>query len=360
MRKLLILLSFLAACKVSNHSTADFPNDPKFDLQWGMDQIHLPSNWKDGNAGRGIVIAILDTGVTKTKDLQGTKFVKGYNFVGNNENTEDGNQHGTHVAATVAETTNNALGCVGVAYAATIMPVKVLSDGGSGSTAGIAQAIRWATDRHVSIIGMSLGGSGRDEVMANAMKYAHDHGVVITVASGNSSRGVVSYPAKYPEAIAVAATRRDERTTFYSNWGKEIAIAAPGGDGDKKHPENGILQNTIVSGRDDYYFLNGTSMSQPFVAGVAALIMAEGITDPDQVRKILTETARVPKGMKTTDEFKLHYGAGIVDASAAVKKAQSVGGKSSSSSIITYIVIALIALGGLVFIRRKNKRTRGM
>lgn len=332
---------------------AGFPNDPRFSEQFGMTQIHLQDAWKAGATGRGIVVAVLDTGITQTQDLKETKFVRGFNFVSNNDNTADGNSHGTHCAGTIAQSTHNGKGVVGVAYEATLMPVKVLSDGGSGSTAGIAQGVRWAADHGANIISMSLGGGGRDEVFAKAMKYAHDKGVVIICAAGNSSVGKVSYPAKYPESIAVAATRKDEKTTFYSNWGKEIAVAAPGGDGDRNKPENGILQNTIVNDKDDYYFYNGTSMATPAVAGVAALIMAEGVKSPDEVRKILTETARKPKGVKVDSKFAEHYGAGIVDASAAVKAAK--GGFLSGTHWYMYVLFALLAFVLYAVVKKLKK-----
>lgn len=333
--------------------SGSFPNDARRNEQWGMDQIHLPKNW-DTNAGTGVIIAVIDTGVSRTKDMVNTGFVPGYNFVSNNEDTHDDQGHGTHCAGTVAQSTNNEIGVVGVAYKATIMPVKVLDHNGSGSSANIAQAIHWATDHKANVISMSLGGGGYDAVMAKAMKYAHDKGVTIVVAAGNSARGVVSYPAKYPEAIAVAATKRDERVTHYSNWGKEIAIAAPGGDGDKTKPENGILQNTIVDGKDDYYFYNGTSMAVPSVAGVVALIIEQGVKDPDIVRKILIDTARMPAGMKSKPSgYALHYGAGIVDAGRAVEAAKNFG---SSYTWKIYIVVILIVFIIWVIFRKKTKR----
>ena len=117
----------------------------------------MPAAWKQGN-GKGAVVAVIDTGVTKVGDLADTKFVPGYNFVANNTNADDDHGHGTHVAGTIAESTNNKIGVAGVAYGATIMPLKVLSARGSGSMGGIAQAIRWAADHGANVINMSLGG----------------------------------------------------------------------------------------------------------------------------------------------------------------------------------------------------------
>src|SRR4029077_3838565 len=129
-----------------------------------------------------------------------------------------------------------------------------------------------------------------------------DKGVVVVCAAGNDGRGKVSYPAAYPHAIAVAATQYDETTTFYSNWGKEIDIAAPGGnvrvDQNGDGQPDGVLQHTIVpgdTGRTAYLWFMGTSMASPHVAGVAALIVGAGIRKPDAVEQILLDTARKPK-----------------------------------------------------------------
>jgi serine protease len=298
-----------------------FPNDPRYSEQWHLDQIHMPDTWNAAQ-GQGVIVAVVDTGVSKVQDLQQTEFVPGWNFVNNSANTDDDHGHGTHVAGTIAQSTHNGVGVAGVAYKARIMPMKVLSAQGSGSVAGIAEAIRWAADHGAKVINMSLGGAMSSQVLGKAVKYAHDKGVTVVCAAGNDGRGRVSYPAAYPGSIAVAATQKDERTTFYSNWGKEIDVAAPGGN-TRGDPTGGVLQNTKFMGKDDYYFFMGTSMASPHVAGVAALIVGQGITDPDAVEKVLKESARAPQGMSDLPkDYKLHYGAGLIDARAAVKKAQ--------------------------------------
>jgi len=318
-----------------------FPNDPKYKHQWHLRQIGMPEAWKlaDGN---GTVVAVIDTGVAyenfqkfhRVEDLAGVEFVKPYDFVGNREHGNDDHGHGTHVAGTIAQATNNGIGVAGVARNVKIMPLKVLSASGSGSVAGIADAIRFAADNGAKVINMSLGGPFPSRVLKKACEYAHGKGVVIVAAAGNESRSKVGYPAAYPGVIAVAATRYDETTTFYSNWGKDIDIAAPGGDTrvdqDGDGLPDGVLQNTIAIGdpsKSDYYGYMGTSMASPHVAGVAALVVGEGVTDPDQVEKILKETARKPSHGKYERD---RYGAGIVDASAAVKRAAAEAGKTAS------------------------------
>ena len=166
----------MAECSAAPAPGSAFPNDACFKYQWHMNQIGMTDAWKRGN-GKGAVVAVIDTGVTKVADLGDTKFVAGYNFVANTSDAADDHGHGTHVAGTIAQATNNRIGVAGVAYGATIMPLKVLSARGSGSVAGIAQAIRWAADHGANVINMSLGGPMAVGTMGSAVKYARDKGI---------------------------------------------------------------------------------------------------------------------------------------------------------------------------------------
>jgi serine protease len=314
-----------------------YPNDPQYKFQWHLNQIGMPEAWKlaDGN---GVIVAVLDTGVAYEDyksfhllpDLRGITFIDPYDFVTNTKHANDDHGHGSHVTGTIAQVTNNAIGVAGVARNVRIMPLKVLSGSGSGSVGGIADAIRYAADHGAKVINMSLGGAFPSSVLKKAVAYAHGKGVTVVCAAGNESRGRVGYPAAYPGAVAVSATQFDEATTFYSNYGKDIDIAAPGGntrvDQNGDGMPDGVLQNTIALGdptKDDYFGYMGTSMAAPHVAGVAALVVGEGVTDPARVEQILKDTARKPaKQTYTTDK----YGAGIIDAPAAVLKARAATG----------------------------------
>ena len=316
------------------------PNDPAYARQWNLKMINMPKAW-DRSKGKGAVVAVLDTGVAfedhddfrQVPDLKGTKFVEGYDFVNKDRHANDDHGHGTHVAGTIAQATNNGEGVAGVAFEAAIMPVKVLDHFGGGTSADIADAIRWAADHGANVINMSLGGGGRSAVMEKAVEYARKKGVVVICAAGNGGRGIVEYPAAYPGSVAVAAVGPGGQRAPYSSWGKELDVAAPGGD-KRQGEEAGIIQNTIdpkdVS-QAVYASYQGTSMATPHVAGVAALLFAAGAKNPDQVEKALFASAHPPKGATGwTDQ----YGHGVIDAEAALQALKKLQGGSDVSELL--------------------------
>ena len=331
------------------------PNDPYYGYQWNFDDslspnpyggangggINLEPAW-DMSSGTGVIVAVIDTGIAyenyservrnrkrtyyQAPDLAQTDFAPGYDFVNNDLHPNDDNSHGTHVAGTIAQSTANALGVAGIAFDATLMPVKVLDANGSGTDAEVADGIYYAVDNGADVLNLSLGGAGSSTTLGNAVAYAYQHGATVVCAAGNEGAGSnsPSYPAAYDAyCIAVAATRYDETRAYYSNYGSYVDIAAPGGDvtvdqnGDGY--VDGILQNTFNpntrnTGDFGYWFFQGTSMATPHVSGVAALLIADGVAGPDQVREALQSTAE-DKGAPGWDSY---YGWGIVDAYAAL------------------------------------------
>jgi len=323
------------------------PDDPMLKSQWHLDMIHMQQAWARAR-GRGVVVAVIDTGVSsgsgqlkQVEDLAGTGFVAGYDFVKDQPTADDDHAHGTHVAGTIAQSTDNGVGVAGVAFDAKIMPIKVLDRYGRGYVSDIAEGIRWAANNGADVINMSLGGPFPSLVMGSAVRYARAKGVVVVCAAGNSGRKGVGYPAAYKASIAVAALGPDQKLAFYSSWGKQLDLSAPGGDTrvdlNKDGIPDGVLQNTIVPmdpGQQGYFAFQGTSMASPHVAGVAALLIGSGVTDPDKVEHLLEATALE---MGDAD----HFGAGLVNADAAVARVLWRGGLLRALLALLLTVLAV-------------------
>ena len=288
------------------------PNDPEYSKQWNFRNINVEQAW-DETKGAGVTVAVIDTGVSKVPDLKTTKLVKGYDFVNNKDDASDDNGHGTHVAGTIAQSTNNGYGVAGIAYEASIMPLKVLSSSGGGTIADIAESIKFAADNGASVINMSLGGGGASNMLEEAIKYAHSKGVTIIAAAGNEGRNSSSYPARYPDVISVSAIDAAGDKAGYSNFGAGVDISAPGGGETGK-----IIQNTVDprTGESVFVGFQGTSMAAPHVAGVAALVRSTGVDSPEEIRDILKQSAR-----KVQEDHLNHFGSGHLDANAAVQLA---------------------------------------
>lgn len=294
------------------YNTFEVPNDPDYGKQWNLRSINIESAW-DETKGSGVTVAVIDTGISPIPDLKDTKFVKGYDFVNDKIEAYDDAGHGTHVAGTIAQSTNNNYGVAGIAYEASLMPLKVLGASGGGTVADIAEAIRYAADNQADVINMSLGGAGESQLLEDAINYAHSKGVLIIAAAGNSNQNSASYPARYPHVVGVAALDSVGIKAPYSNFGAGVDIAAPGGSEAGK-----ILQETInpETGESIFEGYQGTSMAAPHVAGVAALVKAAGIKEPDEILNVLKQSSRAVK-----EDPLNHFGAGHLDAAAAVKLA---------------------------------------
>jgi serine protease len=300
------------------------PDDPFFGMQWHMNQLAVDSAW-DAADGTDVVVAVVDTGVSEGPDGFGT-LLAGYDFVDDDAQANDANGHGTHVAGTVAQATDNGEGVAGVAPGAAILPVRVLDADGTGSSVDVAAGIIWAVDNGADVINMSLGSGSPSMVIEEACAYAHEAGVLVVASSGNDGyTNFVGYPAAFDTTIAVGATDFNYEVAYYSNQGAALDLVAPGGDLGADHNgdgyPDGVLQETTIAGHFGYYFMSGTSMATPHVAGTAALLVSAGVTDVDDLRDALTSTAD-DLGAAGRDDV---HGHGLVNPVAALGYAPPEG-----------------------------------
>src|SRR6266404_2043441 len=302
---------------VVRYQASWIPDDPDFSKQWHLKAAGAEGAW-DATRGEGVTVAVIDTGIYPVDDLEPSRLVKGWNFVGHNDDARDDHAHGTHVAGTVAQSTGNGKGVAGMAPRARLMPIKVLSAFGSGTSHDIAEGIRWAVDHGARVLNLSLGGGARSLAMESAVAYARRKGAIVVCAAGNSGSRGVSFPAAYPGAFAVSAVGPKGFAAPYTTFGPQVRLAAPGGD-KSLGEEAGVLQETLAEGsttESAFRWFQGTSMATPHVAGAAALVMSLGVSSPGAVEALLRSTARKPPADDPD-----RYGAGLLDAAAAVRRA---------------------------------------
>lgn len=285
---------------------AVIPNDTDFDQQWGLSKIRAPAAWDQATGTSDLIIAIVDTGVDLNHPDLNAKIVPGWDFVNGDALAQDDHGHGTHVAGIAAAETNNGQGVAGVSWGARIMPIKVLDGNGDGYWSDVARGVRYACNHGARIINLSLGGDNPSSTLEDALEQAYQDGCLIAAAAGNSGRKEIDYPARYPEVIAVTATDRYDALASFSDQGPEAEVAAPGVD----------IWSTLWP--HTYGWKNGTSMSTPYVSGLAALIWSAcPQLDNSGVRGVLQSTAK-DLGAAGWDS---QYGYGRIDAKNALEYA---------------------------------------
>jgi serine protease len=268
--------------------------------------------------------------------------VDGYDFIWNDPQPLDTDGHGTHVAGTIAQTTNNDLGPAGMAFNVSLMPVKVLTSDwderqhspNESTMSVLAQGIRWAADHGAKVINMSLGADEPSSPVESAIRYAVGKGAFVAAAAGNGGDedNVAEWPGAYATAIdgfvAVAAVNYDLARAPYSTHRDYVEIAAPGGNVDEDLNNDGygdgILQQTFdpafsdkdIFNRFAYMFYEGTSMATAHVSALAALLADQGVTSPAAIEAALERTAaKQPAGGGRNDDI----GHGVIDARAALR-----------------------------------------
>lgn len=341
---------------------ATLPDDPRYPTQWHYPLINLPDAWDITTGDRGVIVAVIDSGVlVGHPELRG-QLVAGYDFIRDPDNALDGDGidsdpnevpnperhgrpfHGTHVAGTVAAATNNATGVAGVSWATRIMPVRVLGRVGAYSYDTI-QAVRYAAGlpndsgtlpaKKADVINLSLGGFPSNQAEQAALAEVREQGVVIVASAGNNNTDVPSYPASYTGVISVGAVNIGRRKASYSNHGPTIDLAAPGGEGASDsngdgYPDAVLSTQASESSGDivfDTGFMFGTSMAAPHVSGVVALMKAVNpeLTPPQLDDLIVAGRISQDLGDPGRDD---QFGYGLIDAYQAVLAAQGLGAVS--------------------------------
>ncbi len=285
-----------------HRAQATHPDDPLYPDQWHHEKIGSAIAWDFGRAHE-VTIAIIDTGVEcDHPDLVGS-CVAGYDYVNDDPDPDDDNQHGTIEAGVAAALTDNALGVAGLAWGAKIMPLKAMSGNGSGGIAAIASSIEHAAEHGAQVINMSLGSESGSQAMADAVAFAAQRGVFMAAAGGNGGTGL-RFPAAYPEVVGVAGTREDDSHPPFTT-GDHLEVAAPGWD----------IQTLTLTSEGSYARHHGTSEATPLVAALAALLIEQHPEwSVDQVRRRIIETS-VDLGDPGWDQ---EFGWGRIDAGRAL------------------------------------------
>ncbi len=288
-------------------------SQPPQTLPWGIDRVDAEQIWNLTTADP-IKVAIVDTGIDlKHPDLQ-ANIKGGINTIYPWKSPNDDNGHGTHVAGIVAAI-NNSIGVIGVGPNIDLYAVKVLGANGSGYLSDVIEGLDWVVQQKQTqggdwVINMSLGTSADIQSFHDAILRAYNAGITMVAAAGNTG-GAVTYPAAYPEVIAVSATDQNNQLASWSSRGPEVDLSAPG-----------VSIYSTYKGQT-YATLSGTSMAAPHVTGVAALVLdrktcdfnLDGVCSPLEVQQKLEQSA-IDLGDSGKDNL---YGSGLVNAVNALQ-----------------------------------------
>ncbi len=336
----------IAMMPVAEAESPFFVSDPFYaEDQWDMQRINASRAWQlierlaagegagESTGAEPIRIAIVDSGIDAFHgDLYG-RVLDGKNYLEPLEAPKDDYGHGTHVAGSAGATLNNGIGIAGVANEVLLDPRKVLDGNGAGRISNLAQAIRDAADDGANIINLSLETGEESQTLSRALEYAAGQGALLIAASGNGGRDV-KWPAVHPDVMAVAALDYTDQRAYYSNYGDEIEIAAPGGtfssqpiystwsrDAKYINPVTGRETNKCDTGlrevnSSSYCARTGTSMAAGIVSGVAAAVWAQQPElTADELRNLLRTTAA------PLDADAIYVGSGRIDFFAALRQA---------------------------------------
>ena len=327
--------------------------DPLVGQQWNLSMVESGA-CRQRMRGAGAKIAIIDTGVAASHpDLQGPRFQQGYDFVDNDPIPEDGNGHGTHVLGIAGANEGNGIGVASVAPGATILPVRVLGDDGSGSLEDVVRGIDFAVAQGADVINLSLGGDavlGPLDGFNAAIDRALNAGRIVVAAAGNDAMPVCAQPSGQGRLLCVGAVDRRGMHSSFSNYGFGLGLVAPGGSGQPFAGEN--VLSTYGDGA--YREIAGTSQAAPHVSGVAALLVQKGIRGQAAVQRILASAVDV--GLSGPDPV---FGAGVVNARQALGLPPPAGGATTSQATDTSPpVVSLARRARIRTVLRRGIRVR--
>jgi subtilisin len=290
------------------------PAQPAQEPSWGYLRIGTDLANSSGYKGSSVNIGIIDTGIDLSHPDLMDNIKGGINTINPSKSYDDDNGHGSHVAG-IAAAADNDIGVIGIAPEANLYAIKVLNRKGIGFTSDIIEGLDWAINNGIAVVNMSLGTASDVQSYHDAIIAAYNAGITIVAAAGNDGQtdGRIYYPAKYPETIAVSAIDQNDGLAYFSSYGAEIDLAAPGQEVNSCWQDGG------------YHLGSGTSMATPHVTGAAALVLttsvaaydldSDGEWDPVEVKNKLEATAE-DLGDSGEDDY---FGAGLVDAAAAVQ-----------------------------------------
>ena len=276
------------------------PNDPMLANQWGLISARFGGAWNDAKGGRAKV-AIVDSGAYSNHPDIG-RIIAQRDFVEDDAVADDDNGHGTHVTGIAGALTDNGKGVAGGCFDCELLIAKVMGRIGFTTDSRIVKGINWSANHGADVVNLSLGGSGDSSVLRTAVDRAYGRGALVVAAAGNEGTNEPQYPAAYSKVIAVSATTADGRLARFSSRGDWVDLAAPGTD---------ILSTRMSGG---YERMSGTSMSAPFVSGLAGLLASRGMS-ADSIRERMQTTAK-DLGPAGDDP---QFGHGRIDADNAVR-----------------------------------------
>ncbi|MCP4543982.1 MAG: tandem-95 repeat protein [Chloroflexi bacterium] len=313
----------------NNHTLSRSPNDPDYDYQWAWETIKAPAAW-GYSRGENVLIAIVDTGTDLDHSDLADKVRTDidYDFVNDDDEADDDHGHGTHVSGIAAAATNNGIGVAGMGWGAMVLPLKIISQDNDGDTVDLVTAIYYASDNGADVINMSVGGTtdpccNCPASVQAAVDYAYEKGVILVAAAGNSGSSAEMFPANCEHVLGVAATNRNDSRASMSNYGNHVSVAAPG---------LGIYS----TGRNDlYYSDSGTSTATPYVAGMAALLIARYPSyTPNEIASAILDNAD-DLGPTGWDPY---YGCGRINAHQSLFQ-----GKQNNFSICLQGIVPWVA-----------------